>query len=77
MLKATREKIDAVIKKQVNVERDSLLYKILDAKLNHINTQELLPLRETRKSLLIDKKTVRKVLKMAETDCKDIMLVIM
>ena len=72
LLKATKEKIDAILKKQVNVERDGLLYKILEAKLKHVETQELLPLREARKSLLIDKKTVRLVLKKIDTDCKDI-----
>jgi curved DNA-binding protein CbpA len=72
LLKAAYEKKNAVLKKQINVEQGGLLYQILETKIKHIESQEILPFRETRKSLLIDKKTVRKVLQMAKTQCRDL-----
>lgn len=71
LLKASKEKRDAIIVKQINVDKDSLLYKILETKIKTIETQEILPYRETRKSLLVDKKTLMKVMKLIETECKD------
>ena len=68
---AAKEKIAAVEMKLTNV-LEGLLHEILETKIKHIKTQELLPLQEERRQCLIDKKTLRVVADLIEKQCIDL-----
>lgn len=69
---AAKEKIAAVELKKTKVMSDCLLYEVLETKIKHIKTQELLPLQEERRQCLIDKKTLRVVADLIEKQCIDL-----
>lgn len=71
MWKAQKEKYEAILTKLEYVEKDSLLSKMLNLKLKHIKTQELMPTFQQHKSYLTDKRTILKVIKLIETQCID------
>lgn len=69
--KAVANKYRAVKRKFETIKRGSVLENILNMKLNHIETQELLKLRQEHKKLMIDKRICRKCQYLVLNDCND------
>lgn len=69
--KAVSNKYRAVKKKLETIKRQSILEKMLNMKLNHIETQELLKLQQEHKKLVTDKRVCKKCQQLIITDCID------
>jgi len=69
--KAVANKYRAVKKKFETIKRGSTLENILNMKLNHIETQELLKLRQEHKKLMIDKRICNRCQYLVLNDCSD------
>lgn len=69
--KAVANKYRAVKLKFETIKRGSVLENILNMKLNHIETQELLKLRQEHKKLMIDKRICKKCQYLVLNDCSD------
>ena len=69
--KAVANKYRAVRKKFETIKRGSTLENILNMKLNHIETQELLKLKQEHKKLIRDFQICRKCQEIVLNDCID------
>lgn len=69
--KAVAGKYRAVKKKLETIKKKSVLENMLNLKLTHIETQELLRLRQEHKKLIIDKKICERCQQLVLTDCID------
>lgn len=69
--KAVVSKYRAVKKKLQTIKKQSILENILNMKLTHIETQELLKLRQEHKKLIIDKKICKRCQDLVLNDCID------
>lgn len=69
--KASKNKEKQIEKKMNAVSNKTYLHKILKMKLNHISTQEILPCREQHRSLLIDKKVIKRAKEILVQECTD------
>lgn len=68
---AVSNKYRAVKKKLETIKKQSVLENMLNLKLTHIETQELLKLKQEHKKLIIDKKICTRCQNLVMTDCID------
>lgn len=69
--KAVASKYRAVKEKLKTIKKQSTLEKILNMKLTHIETQELMKLRQEHKKLVVDKRICERCKNLVMTDCVD------
>lgn len=69
--KAVANKYRAVKKKLQTIKNQSILEKVLNMKLTHIETQELLKLKQEHKKLIIDKQICMRCQNLVINDCID------
>ena len=69
--KAVANKYRAVKRKLNTIKKDSILENILKMKLVHIETQELMKLKQEHKKLIIDKNICKRCQNLIITDCID------
>lgn len=69
--KAIKGKFRAVKQKKSTIEADSILDRILQQKLNHISSQEIMKVRTDHSRLVMDRKVFNKVEEMVEKGCID------
>lgn len=68
---AIKNKYRAVKKKKASIEVGSILDQILQQKLNHISSQEIMKIKTDHKRLVIDRKVFNKVIEMVNKGCID------